>query len=192
MAAPFKAPMTAQDFCLSTDDSGKYWLVNPSGHYFIMSVSKVRDGMASAVVPDTESCFESIPGSGYDDCRGEDAKWSLPTVSFERANLRRAFGDDWRHSWLQLTANRIRSWRFNTLGPDSDTGLIRDALFPYLKELSAPQTATMLYRDFPDVFDEQFVEHSYQLAKQLLPHRNSPYLIGFISPHHSGHSTMLN
>jgi len=167
-------------FRLSTDDQGRHWLLNPSGHhFFIPSLAQVVDSNPAAIVPETKSCFHTIPGSGFEDCRSEDAKWSLPMISFERSNLRRAFGDHWRESWLQITANRIRSWRFNTLGPNSDSGLIRDGLFPHILELVPPQTSTLLYRDFPDVFDEQFVEKSYEIAKKLLAYRNSPYLIGY-------------
>ena len=150
--------------------------------------------MPAAIVPDTESCFSAIPGAGFPTAAAKMLNGRCrQMVSFERANLRRALAITGASQWLQITANRIRSWRFNTLGPGSDTGLIRDGLFPFLMELTPPRTSTYGIPRFPRCFRPNSLSNLPTKLPKNYYHNATHHTSSDInSVHQNGPSTILN
>ncbi|NMM93972.1 hypothetical protein [Bifidobacterium oedipodis] len=107
------------------------------------------------------------------------------TYDYAIANLRAAFGDDWRNAWSTITINHLHSWGINTIGNWSDLDFARTSGIPYvipadtLTSVGFPATDTMLFRDFPDVFSSQYTEQSQTYAQGLLPWRDERNLIGY-------------
>lgn len=104
---------------------------------------------------------------------------------YGRANLRAAFGDDWLAAWRRITRRHLTSWGINTIGNWSDPDFIRAAGLPYVlpaenqSEVGFPSTSTMLFRDFPDVFADEYAEQSERYAAGMIPWRDDPNLIGY-------------
>jgi hypothetical protein len=111
-------------------------------------------------------------------------KWLF---NFHRANLIKAFGADWRRKWHQITYHRLVEWGLNTVGVGvnqfRDEGLetIPETVkLPYTLTLKDyPRTATMLYRDFPDVFSPEYSENARQFARQIQPFAEDRFMIGY-------------
>lgn len=113
-------------------------------------------------------------------CNGVNAFYD-----YGQANLRAAFGDGWLAAWRRITRRHLTSWGVNTIGNWSDPGFIRAAGLPYVlpaenqSEIGFPSTSTMLFRDFPDVFAEEYAEQSERYAEGMIPWRDDPNLIGY-------------
>ena len=96
------------------------------------------------------------------------------------ANLIRAFGEEWYGRWCEMTARRLRAWGINTLSMFSDPEFIRRSKMPYVIMLRGyPATKRMIYRDFPDVYAEEYEEGCRRFAAQLTAYRDDPLLIGY-------------
>jgi hypothetical protein len=101
-------------------------------------------------------------------------------LSFLVVNLMKAFGDDWEDKWTSLTKNRLKKWDFTTIGNWSDPNFISKAKMPYVCNLEGfPTTQTKIFRDFPDVFSEEYERNSEVFANQLTAFADDPYLIGY-------------
>ncbi|MDA3959294.1 MAG: hypothetical protein PF961_00765, partial [Planctomycetota bacterium] len=164
-------------------DGTRWWLVDPDGHgFFSAGLDCIRDSEGAAVVPGTEGCFAWLPGKDgeFADCRDANVSWGMALARFGRANLRRAFGDEWRRAWERMTLNRMRAWRFNTVGNWSDPSFARHSGLPYVMQLKDfPSTPLTLYRDLPDVFDPAYENAAAAFAQQLEPFRHDSCLIGY-------------
>jgi hypothetical protein len=92
-----------------------------------------------------------------------------------------AFGpQDWKDNWRTITKARLSQWGFNTIGNWSDIGAFRGQKIPYVLPLgSFPRTKTMLFRDFPDVFNPEYLSNSIRFAKELEAYKEDPWLIGY-------------
>ena len=96
------------------------------------------------------------------------------------ANLIRAFGKDWYDRWAKLTARRLRRWGINTLSMFSDPEFVRRSGMPYVIMLKGyPVTKKTLFREFPDVFSQEYDELSRAFASQLAQYANDPLMIGY-------------
>jgi hypothetical protein len=79
-----------------------------------------------------------------------------------------------------MTRARLVAWRFNTLGVGSDPQFRQDAEMPYVIPMPAyPTTETLLYRDFPDVYSQDFRSAAEEYAQHLVGSRDDPNLVGY-------------
>ena len=96
------------------------------------------------------------------------------------ANLIRAFGEEWYDRWVRLTVRRLRRWGVNTLSMFSDPEFIKRSGMPYVIMLKGyPVTKKTIFREFPDVFSEEYDDLSRHFASQLTAYADDPLLIGY-------------
>jgi hypothetical protein len=71
-------------------------------------------------------------------------------------------------------------WGFNTIGNWSAQNFINAARIPYVFQLNDfPDTKQKVFRDFPDVFSEEYSINSEIYAEQILSYKDDKYLIGY-------------
>ncbi len=169
-----------------TQFNGKRWyLVDPEGYPFIstgLDCCRPGDG---GPVGGIECLFEELPDKNtFADCYDGRIEQSdgVPGdyVSFSTVNLRRVFGDCWEEKWTNLTQKRLMDWHFNTIGNWSDGEFIKNAKMPYVWPLvDFPSTKTCIFRDFPDVFSDEYEQNAITFAQQLTAFAGDPYMIGY-------------
>ncbi|TLS48539.1 beta-galactosidase [Paenibacillus antri] len=167
-------------------DGARWWLVDPDGYaFFSLGMDCVQPGEAGKV-DGIEALFDSLPpGSGtFKDAwrTGEDGGplHRGRYFNFAVANLIHAFGDDWFPRWAELTARRLKRWGFNTVGNWSNPVFIESQDIPYVYPLQDfPATERTVFRDFPDVFSDEFRAASETFAEQLKAFAGDRRLIGY-------------
>jgi len=157
-------------------DGRRWWLVDPDGNAFWSAgVDCVRmqqevnaNGLESLFeppLPSRESAPELWAGRGFD------------ALSH---NLSRTLPDNWQASWRELTRRRLIGFGFNTIGNWSDRELQRTAKLPYVFTMADfPSTAQPLFRDFPDVYSEEYTTNCARFAEQLAAIRDDRHVIGY-------------
>jgi hypothetical protein len=174
----------ATGFFSTQHDGTRWWLVDPEGHgFFSLGLDAVRPGETAAVVPGTEALFGRLPskrGPLGEAWRGPAEPGANETYSFGLANLIRSFGPEWRQDWTEMTRSRLVAWRFNTVGNWSDPRFGKEADLPYVIPMPRyPTTETLLYRDFPDVYSEEFRSAAQEYAQHLVAFKDDRNLIGY-------------
>ena len=170
---------------------GVWWLVDPDGYLFFGAgldcVRPGEEGPVNSISP----LYDWLPPKEgeYSDAWHYLERWaSWPgfikedvwQFSFAEANLIRAFGKDWHNSWMEITKSRMKSWGFNSVGVASDKKFIKEAKIPYVSTLTGyPTTAKRIYRDFPDVYSDEFKKSAKEYAAQLSAFEGDRYLIGY-------------
>jgi hypothetical protein len=163
-------------------DGTRWWMIDPEGcGFFSLGMDCVGTGESTTILPGMEKLFEWLPEPDGDFrvAQGRDWQGSM-TANYPVANLIRAFGpQDWKDNWRTITKARLSQWGFNTIGNWSDIGAFRGQKIPYVLPLgSFPRTKTMLFRDFPDVFNPEYLSNSIRFAKELEAYKEDPWLIG--------------
>lgn len=163
-------------------DGKRWWLVDPEGYAFLsVGVDCVRSN-SEGPVTGIEDLFDWLPEVGdetFAAAIGRERN-GLQPVDFYISNLIRAYGADWKEKWVKVTANQMRKLRVNTVGNWSEIEFARAAQIPYVMNMNAfPSTAVAIYRDFPDVFAEEYTESARKFAAQLEPLKDDPYLVGY-------------
>jgi hypothetical protein len=171
----------ATGFFRTEHDGQRWWLVDPEGYAFLsMGMDCVRD-YSNGPFAGQEDLFTALPNGSdplfapvYSERRGTFL------VDYYKTNLIRTFGSQWREKWETMTKGLLMQARFNTVANWSDHPFTQTARLPYVFPLADfPYTEVLLFRDFPDVFSEEYREKADQFAQQLIPLRNDPYLIGY-------------
>lgn len=172
----------ASGFFRTQHDGKRWWLVDPEGYPFISTgldcvtpgeTMKV-DGMEHLVswLPEEEGPFSEA----WKRNDGRPGRY----FNFAVANLIRAFGSQWWESWAVMTKRRLHEWGFNTVANWSQPAFVKSAQMPYVWPLTGfPSTKKLIFRDFPDVFSEEYQAEAIQFAKQLEAFRGDPLLIGY-------------
>jgi len=172
----------ATGFFRKQQDGQRWWLVTPDGHaFYSLGVDCVRPS-SEAETDGNEDVFADLPPR-----EGASAQcWSglrqgRPTLfDGTRHNLMRALGERWFEQWAELTRRRLIDWGFNTVGNWSDRPFCQTSGLPYVLQLDGfPTTEKAIFRDFPDVFSDQYVRGSRQFARQLEEVRQDRCLIGY-------------
>ncbi|MCJ7448635.1 MAG: hypothetical protein MUO72_13175 [Bacteroidales bacterium] len=171
----------ATGFFRTQHDGERWWLVDPEGYAFLsVGVDCIRL-TSSGPVNGIEDLFEWLPGE--DDSYFSDVlslNRNAKNMDFYRSNLIRIFGDSWKEKWSLVTAGLMREFRVNTVGNWSDIAFARGNRIPYVLPLNRfPTTRVQLYRDFPDVFSEEYLKNSEEFAKQLNDYKDDPFLVGY-------------
>lgn len=172
----------ATGFFRTQNDGKRWWFVDPEGYAFLSAgIDCIRD-KAEGTVSGQEDMFASLPpkddplfAKAYSDQRNK-----MTQVDFVQANLMRVYGTDWKTKWEQITTGLLKQWRINTIANWSDIDFARKAKIPYVLNMSRfPTTKTLLYRDFPDVFSDEYVTKAIEFAKQLATFKDDKFLIGY-------------
>lgn len=171
----------ATGFFRTHHDGNRWWLVDPEGYVFVsVGVDCIRN-TASGVSSGQEDLFAWVPDEDDDVYKeGISGSGDNTMVDFYRFNLMRVFGEKWRNNWETITSGQIREFGINTIGNWSDIDYARKSGIPYVLPLSRfPSTKVQLYRDFPDVFAEEYENDAKEFAQQLNEYKDDSYLIGY-------------
>ncbi len=161
-------------------DGKRWWLVDPEGYAFLSAGLDCVHPNSTGVVEGQEDLYEWLPDPGGKYRSAYSKSRDMTMINFQRINLIRYFGKDWKTSWDSLIVSILKQWRFNTIGNWSDIQLARKARIPYVLPLSRfPSTPVNIFRDFPDVYDPVYRENAIEFAKQLEYVKEDPYLIGY-------------
>jgi hypothetical protein len=105
-----------------------------------------------------------------------------------RANMMRVFGENWWEAWRTITTRRFLDWGINTTGVGI-VNFIDERLEDFLKLSKLPYVVTLkrfpvtkhfIFRDFPDVFSEEYEVNSTVFANnELKPMADDAYLLGY-------------
>lgn len=170
----------ATGFFHTRHDGGRWWLVDPDGcAFYSIGVDCVRPHVR-VETRGNEDLFEALPPAD----EGDPELWSFGEDSrlFNALahNLRRALGEGWLDHWRELSRRRLLEWGFNTVGNWSEREFCRTGRVPYVWPLRGfPATSRLIFRDFPDVFSEEYRRNSQRFARQLQDFRGDPWLIGY-------------
>ncbi len=187
-------------------DGERFWLVDPLGNaYFSNAVCYANRAGIYGTTHMMENLYEWLPKKDdplFKDAwctgdnipeflkrRGYDAVHDKWLFNFTRANLMRAFGENWHDAYCKITSARLKQWCFNSVGigvndyDDERTDeFIKKCRIPYCFTLrNFPKTKELLFRDFPDVFSEEYEKLSDEYAKQIIPLKDDPYFIGYFA-----------
>lgn len=172
-------------------ENGRFWLVDPAGNAFLSSgidcinpgvetrIGPIRDFVGEKLLKDFEKIPEYEPGTMKISRDRKDF------FNFGTENLKAAFGNNWKESWMKIIKYYLLSWGVNTIGNWSDREFIRFARMPYVIPLDSvskegfPHTEKMIFRDFPDVFSPEYKESAARYAESLDEFKEDPYLIGY-------------
>lgn len=166
-------------------DGSRWWLVTPEGYPFYSLGLDVVNPYAPGRMDGLRSLFAWIPEQDgpYAAALRQDSRhgnWPGEYIDFYLLNLLRAFGDDWWPKWRELTKRRILEWGFNTVGNWADRSFTREAELPYVLPLRGfPQTSERVFRDFPDVFADEYATAAEKFAAQLSEFEGDRNLIGY-------------
>lgn len=166
---------------------GRWWLVDPEGYAFfsvgpdcvgvgtdcrIDGIEKWLDWLPDREDPQYQECFQSHKATSQ--------RRDYLSFDYGKANLIKAFGEDWYEKWKGMIAGQLKHYGMNTLGNWSDSRLFGTIGLPYVTGLPEfPATKVPVFRDFPDVFSEEYSENAIRCAKALNQRKNDPYMIGY-------------
>lgn len=75
---------------------------------------------------------------------------------------------------------QLKKHGMNTLGNWSDPALFGTTGIPYVTSLPKfPDTKQFIFRDFPDVFSEEYERNSGKCAEALKARADDPWMIGY-------------
>lgn len=167
---------------------GRWYLLDPDGRAFFSLGPDCVVARCDARIDGLESLVRGLPDPASEDAQalyapmerpfGETPRSEGKLFSFERANLRRAFGENWESVWRRMIVAQLKQAGLNTLGNWSDEALF--GRMPYVTSLPHfPETPHKIFRDFPDVLSPAYREDAERCAQALLPRRDDPFMIGY-------------
>ncbi len=163
-------------------DKSRWWLVDPDGcAFYSLGADCVRSSCAVQTAGN-EDLFADLPAKdgAFADLwsgRGDGEPTMFDALQH---NMRRALGENWRVQWMDLCARRLPLWGFNTVGNWSDLDFCRFSAMPYVHQLRGfPVTERAIFRDFPDVFSDEYERNSRAFAEQLRDFADDRFLIGY-------------
>jgi hypothetical protein len=178
-------------FFTRTRVDGRWYLTDPLGNAFFSVGPDCVVARSDCRVDGLEHFFDWLPPEDdpvYGPMYGHHA-WPPPDAerrrdctlfSFEQANLYRAFGVDWFAKWQALMCRQLKQNGLNTLGNWSDERILGPLPLPYVTMLPKfPSTSLRIFRDFPDVFSDEYLESAERCAEYLRPRANDPLMIGY-------------
>ncbi|MCW5515693.1 beta-galactosidase [Muriicola sp. Z0-33] len=187
----------ASGFFRTEHDGKRWWLVDPSGYaFYSMGIDIIGPGIPGNVegISDLHEWMPEKEGEYVDawekqkvfDIQNPTGK-ELDLLNFHIANLIRSFGNNWHDEWSKITKQRLVEWNVNSIGNWSDSTFISKSKIPYVIPLqNFPITKKRIFRDFPDVFSQEYADLSNDFAKQLEPLKNDKYLIGYFMNNEPG------
>jgi hypothetical protein len=154
---------------------GKWWFIDPDGHYFFsLGSTGIRPGGSFSRIEGREYIYTAFPPedlvqSGRRRGRGAFYTW----------NIQRRFGDDYYEKWMDFTIRRMDDWGLNTIANWSDTTLGRSQRKAYVATLRGWGIGTGVM-GMPDVYASDYQANVDAAAEeQCAPLRNDPYLLGY-------------
>jgi hypothetical protein len=161
-------------------DGRRWWFVDPEGYAFLSAGVDCIGDNADGMISGQEDLFAWLPPGDSVYQRAYRDRGDNRMLNFLRVNLIRVYGSDARAKWENITQGLLKRYRINTVANWSDLEFARKIEHPYVLNMSNfPGTEILLYRDFPDVFSEEYRQNAATFAKQLETYKNDKYLIGY-------------
>lgn len=170
---------------------GKWWLTDPLGYAFfsmgpdcvnlgsdcrVDGIEKWLDWLPDRKDPVYGSMFRTLKKGQPSDESGRKAVM----FSYPQANLYRVWGDCWYDRWKKMITGQLKRHGLNTLGNWSDENLLGTTGIPYVTSLPVfPATEKKIFRDFPDVFSEEYRKNAKRAAGALEKKKNDPMMVGY-------------
>ncbi|MFN7998586.1 MAG: hypothetical protein U0Q18_33495 [Bryobacteraceae bacterium] len=171
---------------------GKWWFVDPDGHYFFSTGADVTAPWIATSVENRAGVFRQLPPPNLRPSDREDRRFG--GASFFTWNLFRRFGENWQAGWVDLTARRMDAWGLNTVGNWSDPKLWDSHRKAYTIPLDGWYTK-VTYLGMPDVYSDEFARNCDNAARrQCAPRKDDPWLLGYFignEPPWPEHESML-
>ena len=168
-------------------DGQRWWLVDPEGCAFWSSgVDCIRpDGCVN--VSGIENLFAAPLPDETDKAHLWKRKDGQMQLEAQMENLEKALGATWFDSWCELTRRRMISYGFNTIANWSEQRLTKRAGIPYVFTMkNFPATEPCIFRDFPDVFADEYRVRSQEFAAQLSEIADDSQVIGYFMKNEPG------
>ena len=166
---------------------GRWYLLDPSGCAFFSLGPDCTVIRCDARIDGLEDLLEDLPPRNseqsvcYEERNrpfGENPRGPGLMFSYERLNLRRAFGEEAEAVWRRMIVAQLKNMGMNTLGNWSERRLYGD--MPYVTSLPEfPDTEKHIFRDFPDVLSEEYRLRAEECAQALEAYREDPWMIGY-------------
>jgi hypothetical protein len=154
---------------------GKWWFIDPEGHYFISTGSTgIGPGGSFARTEGREYIYTAF---APEELTRSDKR--LGKASYYTWNLYRRFGSDYYLKWMDFTSRRMDDWGLNTVANWSDAALGRTKGKPYVATLSGWgfDAKTM---GMPDVYASDYADKINEAAeRQCVPLKNDTFLLGY-------------
>lgn len=166
--------------------AGRWYLADPEGNAFFSIGPDCVNVGSDCKISGIEKWCEWLPapdeagfGEFYTPGRTPEGT-PITAYSFMKANLYRVYGEQWEEKWQELILHQLQSLGMNTIGNWSDSALFAKQWLPYVTSLPEfPSTAQMIFRDFPDVFSEEYRENAERCAQALAATKDDPWMIGY-------------
>lgn len=167
---------------------GRWWLADPDGYAFFSMGPDCVNVPVDCRVDGIEKWLEWLPDENepaYAELFSKrqetpDRRRQTKLFSYAGANLYRVFGSDWYAVWKEMITGQLMQMGMNTLGNWSDRRLFADTKLPYVTSLPEfPETKTKIFRDFPDVFSDEYTENAKKNAQALAAKKDDPMMIGY-------------
>jgi hypothetical protein len=147
------------------EHENKFWMVDPLGNGFISTGLDCINPGESTRTDIVKPWLTELPerDGEFEECFFNRRSRGYEFFNFGVSNLIHAFGKD--------------SW--------SNSEFIRFAKMPYVIPIDIqskegfPMTKTAIFRDFPDVFAEEYEEKALLYAEGLKQYKDDPFLIGY-------------
>lgn len=171
----------------SCKEDDRWWLTDPLGYaFFSIGPDCVGPG-SDCRIDGVEKWLDWLPerqdaeyGEMYHEPAHRFGNRRPLMFSFFKANLYRAFGAEWYEKWKDMMAGQLKKYGMNTLGNWSDKNLLGNMGIPYVTSLPEfPATKQNIFRDFPDVFSEEYAEQAKRCAQALEEKKTDPFMIGY-------------
>jgi len=162
-------------------DGNRWWLIDPTGYYFWstgMDCVRVDTTANFYLLEDALSWIPEKEGEFADIFSERNGH---PFINYLAANYVRTFGTNgWREKWAKIALDELKRLRINTVGNWSEWEYASKAKFPYVRPMSfRPQRVANIYRDFPDVYHQDFEKDALDYAQELSDTKDDPALIGY-------------
>jgi len=153
---------------------GKWWFIDPEGHYFFsLGSTGISPGGTFSRVEGREYIYV-LPENEADQ-QGRRAGRG----AYSAKNIRNRFGDDYYQKWIDFTIRRMQDWGLNTVANWSDTRLGQSHRIAYVSTLRGWGIETGVM-GLPDIYDPEYQANVDKAAKeQCAPLKNDPYLLGY-------------
>lgn len=169
-----------------THHNGKRWyLVDPDGYRFISTGLDCVIPGDGGYISDIECLLGELPqgklfAPAHEGPVAEDSAFNGKFFNYSIANLIHAFGDQWWEDWAAISKSRLLDWQFTTVGNWSNPAFCKTAHLPYVWPMKDfPATEVCIFRDFPDVFSEEYRANCEAFAQQLREFGDDPYMVGY-------------
>ena len=149
---------------------GKWWIVDPDGHYFYSAGVDCVTPSSATSTDGRQALFAALPPATA-------SAGGRAGASFYTWNMIRRYGADWSALWADLAIRRMFDWGFNTVGNWSDVRLADAHRVPYTLTLGVRANSGPM--GVADVYAPDFEQAAERAAAQAEARKDDPYLLGY-------------